>query len=490
MTVTMDQVLERSAMRLTDPEVVAGAAGLGNAVRWVVTNERYDAARFLSGGELVLVEGSALLAHLDDTELVRYVDSLADIGAAGLAIELVEGVRTVPRALRVWAERRALPVIGLRRRIPFVELCQSIDTLIVTDQLTVHMDVDELSTVLRHEMPEGAAVADLAGVLAEVFGESVAIYDAHARLVGEAGPAFLPEEVGAPTSRVPVDVGGLPTLVVELSQRVRVFDPVSVTNLSAALERIVKHLADAPAVTLRDTTATMEAQGSDGRAAAILDMLVSQVPLVAGDTYVPLVVRMRSLNEAMGPVRSVLDAMGTAYGAPLGIVLEEDTLYLLVRVPIDARGDLARLNMMLAPLETGKPCAVLRGHPETDRTLLATQLTVMRRTPAKWGSIRTVGDVLGTYCLGEGCLGEPAAVFTGVMLGSVLLRDGTLLRTLAACFDTAHNKTQACSSLGIQRQTLYNRLDRVHMLTGIDPNGSPVWPQLALAARMALILRR
>ena len=112
---------------------------MDRTVRWAYTNERYDIASFLSGGELVIIEGSALLGHMGDDEVIRYVDTLVDAGVAGLAIELVEGVRTVPKAMIARADERGLPVIGMHRRMPFVDLCQSINTSIVKDQLLVQV---------------------------------------------------------------------------------------------------------------------------------------------------------------------------------------------------------------------------------------------------------------------------------------------------------------------------------------------------------------
>ena len=38
---------------------------MDRTVRWAYTNERYDIARS-SGGELVIIEGSAMLGHMGD----------------------------------------------------------------------------------------------------------------------------------------------------------------------------------------------------------------------------------------------------------------------------------------------------------------------------------------------------------------------------------------------------------------------------------------
>ena len=57
---TVREVLQLSAVRRGQPEVVAAAGGLDRPVRWVHAIEFADAARLLRGGELVLTTGIAL----------------------------------------------------------------------------------------------------------------------------------------------------------------------------------------------------------------------------------------------------------------------------------------------------------------------------------------------------------------------------------------------------------------------------------------------
>ena len=59
-----------------------------------------------------------------------------------------------------------------------------------------------------------------------------------------------------------------------------------------------------------------------------------------------------------------------------------------------------------------------------------------------------------------------------------------LLDTLCACFDNLDSKTGACEQLGIRRQTLYNRLDKVTQMVGVDYNDKPNWSMLLFAAKL------
>ena len=79
------------------PEVLTGVSRLDRPVRWVHITELTDPASFLKGGELVLTTGMPL--PQDTAGVRRYVDELADIGAAALVIELVRRYHRPPDAL-------------------------------------------------------------------------------------------------------------------------------------------------------------------------------------------------------------------------------------------------------------------------------------------------------------------------------------------------------------------------------------------------------
>ena len=83
-----------------------GADRLGTPVRWVHAIELTDVARLLRGGELVLSTGIALPD--DERLLAAYVAELADVGVAGLAVELGRRYAgSLPAALVAAAARTA-----------------------------------------------------------------------------------------------------------------------------------------------------------------------------------------------------------------------------------------------------------------------------------------------------------------------------------------------------------------------------------------------
>jgi hypothetical protein len=102
-------------------EVWSGHARLAQPVTWVHVSEISDAARFLSGGELLLSTGTPL----SGADSAAYIRSLAGGGAHGLALELVREVREVPPAALEAARETDFPLIIFRQEVSFAALTRA-----------------------------------------------------------------------------------------------------------------------------------------------------------------------------------------------------------------------------------------------------------------------------------------------------------------------------------------------------------------------------
>lgn len=171
---TITQVLELDVLRRAAPEVVAGAAELGRGVRWVHISELTDIAGMLQGGELVLTTG--VMLPEDREALARYIDALADVGAAGLVVELGRRYAdALPKPLVRAAERRDLPLVALRTEVRFVAVTEAVHALVVDGQLTelraseaVHQTFNELAV-------EGAEADDVVREVARMASAPVVL---------------------------------------------------------------------------------------------------------------------------------------------------------------------------------------------------------------------------------------------------------------------------------------------------------------------------
>lgn len=560
MTLTMQDVMADPMFERTAPTVEAGEAGMSGTVRWAYTNERYDIASFLSGGELVIIEGSALLSHMDDNEIIRYVDTLVDAGVAGLAIELVEGVRTVPPAMIAHANTRALPIIGMHRRMPFVDLCQSINTAIVKNQLLVQVRTDALATTMRTRLATARSAQDVAKTLNDIFGESVAIFDSDGLVVAHSGPTIRPADAGRPAERTLVlDVrkNGGPLASIEITQRNRLADGQIAEQVSEVIRQVLPafiqtqprnamlaHVLRGPA---NERHATEQEAGD---AAAMLQA----IGLDSTNQLVPFVIGMDSVSSSIDAVSRCLSGDGTAAisggdgddengvdhvggrigGAPAqgaeegnivadeGIVvdvLEGNLLFGLYAASLgstdrgnsgnsgnnDNSGSSAsagkqsdsiagtRLERRLADASALPGIWCIYGRAVSSVGMLLDECGLLqfaaREMPPAAGTVANLLDAAPKRLLSIERTRDAAGTLQSLMLGDVLLGHDSLLRTLEACFDTGGNISKACGLLGIHRQTMYNRLEKIGDMTGVSKDDCMAWPLLLCAAKLAAVGR-
>ncbi|MFC4454437.1 PucR family transcriptional regulator [Deinococcus sonorensis] len=104
-------------------EVLSGQAQLDQPVTWTHVSEVMDAARFLSGGELLISTGTEL-SRASAQEQDSYLRSLAEGGAHGLVLELVR-VPEVPPALLSAARLYDFPLIVFRQEVSFAQLTRA-----------------------------------------------------------------------------------------------------------------------------------------------------------------------------------------------------------------------------------------------------------------------------------------------------------------------------------------------------------------------------
>src|SRR5579884_3741013 len=186
---TVARVLDLEVVRRGLPEVVAGERHLERPVRWVHVSELPDIAGMLQGGELVLTTGIALPDHRDG--LAGYAAGLAEVGAAGLVVEFGRRYFDVlPRPLVRAAEQYGLPLVALRREVPFVRVTEAVHALVVNAQLEELRASEEVHQTFNELAVEGAEpgevlrqVARMAGrpVVLENLSHQVLAYDAAGR---------------------------------------------------------------------------------------------------------------------------------------------------------------------------------------------------------------------------------------------------------------------------------------------------------------------
>jgi len=108
-------------IRDLDVRLVAGEAGLENAVRWVHISELEDPTPWLSGGELLLTTGMGLL---DPDTQRTYIRRLASHGLSGLGLGTGFAHDTVPVGLTETAAELGFPLVEVPYDVPFIAVTE------------------------------------------------------------------------------------------------------------------------------------------------------------------------------------------------------------------------------------------------------------------------------------------------------------------------------------------------------------------------------
>jgi len=190
----LDEVLAMEVCRRGRPVVVAGTDRLDTPVRWVHAMELTDVARLLRGGELVLSTGIALPD--DDRLLAAYVTELADVGVAGLAVELGRRYAgSLPAALVAAAAGAGLPLIAFEREVAFIEITEAVHARIIDAQLDELRVSERLHEMFTELSVAGASAEEIVRQTAALAGRPVILADLSHRVLafspGSADPGRL-----------------------------------------------------------------------------------------------------------------------------------------------------------------------------------------------------------------------------------------------------------------------------------------------------------
>jgi purine catabolism regulator len=198
-TLTVAQLLELDVVQRADPQVLAGAAQLGRAVRWVHISEQPDIASYLKGGELLLTTGMGL--GTDGRSRRRFIRQLAGAHVAGLLIRLGGGFSEVPPELIDESERHGLPLVLLRRRIGFVEVTERVHGAIINRQLELLRRAEQVRREFTDLVLRGVSLQRILQRLAGLIGNAVVLEDAAHQVVEFAGHGREPSDLLADWER-------------------------------------------------------------------------------------------------------------------------------------------------------------------------------------------------------------------------------------------------------------------------------------------------
>ncbi|MEG0472709.1 MAG: PucR family transcriptional regulator [Solibacillus sp.] len=128
-------------------QLIAGATGQLNVIKWVHIVESMDAAKLLKGNELILTTG----IHLKDNDesFKQFIHQLIASKAAGLCIELGSSIQKVPHFIQQMATDFQFPLIIFQKEVAFVEITQDIHSMLINQQYEMIKNLEDYAQQLN-----------------------------------------------------------------------------------------------------------------------------------------------------------------------------------------------------------------------------------------------------------------------------------------------------------------------------------------------------
>ncbi|PVZ60138.1 PucR family transcriptional regulator [Arthrobacter sp. H-02-3] len=510
MSIRLQDVLHHPTLAAADPVVRAASSRAARTqLRWVHSSEILDIAPLLDGGELLLTGGEALALASEDRR-VAYIHQLAERGVAALAIETGVALPSLPSLMVSAAEAAGLPLIELRKVVPFVSVMQAINSSLVSESVSQLRRADEASHAMAVELAHGGSLDRILAVLAGITHAEVAL----ASLTGVTLASAAPEN-----TVVGDTVGGSIPAPQEHARLIRIDVPVRGILAAQLVLRV-------PADEDENLARTAGKRSVDILALAMLQRMSPGLREVAGAALI------RAVDSGSQPWRlqQLASAAGIPASAPLAAVVVRSDLSQQLRSSVEQL--LARAARFHASyVDNAELLAVvgLAGDaPEESRQRL---LAALLELPAIDGMQAAVGPLAtgisdAPWSLSEAKLtlelaasreksgpggghhpvvdAEAFAVerlsvqsldpdqrrtFVRQQLGALLDHDAQrhsrLLDTLAVWMDSGCNTAHAARELHVERQSMHQRLRRIFDLCGGDPRTTGRLAALHLAARLA-----
>ncbi len=500
MPMPLRDVLKDPTVTAADPRVLAGRTRLGRLVTWVHTSEVLDIASLLRGGELLLV-GGVSLATAAREQRVAYIQELAARQVAGIAIETGGRLPTVPPEMVEEAERQHLPLIELRKVVRFVEVTQSINGLLVNESVRRLQLADRVSHALAAGLADGAEVGQLMDILAAEVEADATLTAPNGEVIAEARADLEGSLTSAQDHPIvaPVSSAGVTVALLTLKPR----PGADLLLLDAARDRAPEALGLAllrsrPLSRLeRDAHELLGLAVSGGRSPRRFVELATRLGINAHDAWVCTVARIGPGQRLTAGIEAAVSRGGrTAISQ-----IDHDSYLSVIALRLDGTTLSAAREGIIAdlrdvPLPPQVKVAVGPG---------ARGLTDIGHCFAEAEAALDLAEDTREVVVDAVALGVPrllvalnrpqlVASFIEEQLGDLLdldrRRGGQLFETLAMYLRHSGHKTDTAAALHLQRQSLYQRLDRILLALGNPQPGSSRWGALALAVELEAARRR
>ncbi len=487
MRLSVRDLLDLPVVQRARPEVLVGHDLASRDVRWVHTSEILDIGPLLKGGEVLLTTGLGLVGASAEAQR-GYVRALAQRGLAALLFELGRSFPAAPEEIVAAAAHHNLPLVVLHAVVPFVEVTETVHQVIVAAEVERLRRTEQVNAELIDGLLFGTGLPALIGRIGNLAGCPALLRARDGRIV-------------ATTDAAGVDPGA-DAASVTCARTVEVFgtawgDLVLVGREDADRATVLERGAVAVALELA-RTGSVDPALRGARRELVRDMarntfrsaeeLTARAEVVG---FVPTAGRQLMAIcfgvDAATPLARGVSAAVIAARHLFGMVLVGDVdrdIVVCAAVPRDVGGSLRRALQRLADavdeelrLTTGGHVVAVTAGPGVDRLPeLVRAISNARESSALarhlgWGVRVLLSADLGMHRLLARLVDDPELDrFIDEQLGALLRHDARhgrdMLPTLEAHLANGLSKTATAAALGLRRQTVYGRLERIEALLG------------------------
>jgi len=469
---TMPQLSELLAINKLSLIQVVRAHGDPD-ITWAATSELADPTPHLDGGELLLTTGLGTLGWND--EWSGFAASLARAGVPAIGFGTGLTYAQVPVGLQEAARAEGLAVIEVPRQTPFIAIGRALAELLAQTERTALADALAVQRDLTRSISLGPnQVIDR---LARILGGSAAVLDADNGIIIASGPA-LPAETTEQLGRI--RALGLRGATADLNSTHSLI--VQPLGLSGTPGRYLAVAAPGPwspaqrsAITTAVAILSLDAERATDRRVLVRRVTAGIVALVLGGqpgaaaTLFPII----SATSALPPRLRVLRCVPSGDADELIRIIERDNPtgsiasevegQVVVLAAIDRAEAIAQELVSagaLVGMGSGVPVADAAAGDASARAALSH--SGQNRMLVRFDEIATTGV--------QAALGADAGLaFANATLAPILAQSSEremLLMTARVFLDNNGARQPTSVQLGVHRNTLFSRVNRLEQLLG------------------------
>ena len=526
--ITVEDVLAIPQIQAGSPEVISGRSFLQNPVRWVHVAEATDIASALRGSELLLTEGQFFDLQPENDRL-RFRE-LSERSTSALVLELGRVIQSVPDHWRTLGDETGIVIVALHQPVAFIDVTEAIHSELFLGKTSLEQSAHRIGDHLTAEVLNGADLESFLGVASRALDHPILFVsergaisfppmDTYPRSLTQAlWESYVHGEQEADTTLIAnVEVSGQ-----FLGRFVAFSDTVGVNEISRLVMDRLRFVGGY--LLLRDAHTKLSSDSL-----GILSALVSGElpPYIASpkaaskgfqpNAMMPILVQQRRWSSGPPATRerqvwrrinteiarelesrgisALVDETGDAQSAFLVVALQAAEKY---EATLERVAKILR-TVSESHLKSADAITICVGEVVHTWQALAVELRncvktlpLILRLPHKaWHLCRYVDlDRLLLMFHEEPALHAFAAQQLKPLIEFDEERNTRLVETLKTFIESNGNKTETARLLHLERQSLYNRMQRISDLLNVDLEDSRTRLGLHLALYIRSLLYR